>query len=74
VEIQFLAALAAQVAGWEDLAYEMLERGRQEAQAGDLPLLEAVERRLEEAEGDSRDFLVQELLPGTLRQRLMTRP
>jgi tetratricopeptide (TPR) repeat protein len=74
VEAQLLAALTAKGAGWEDLAYEMLERGRQGAQPGDLPLLEAVEERLEEEGEASEVFLSQELLPGALRERLMTRP
>jgi len=74
VEAQLLAALAAESAGWEDLAYEMLERGRQGADAGDLPLLEAVESRLDEGASDSEALLNQEILPGALRERLMTRP
>ena len=74
VEGQFLAALAAASAGFEDLAYEMMERGRQGALAGDLPLLEAVEARLEEGADASKAFLLQEILPGSLRERLMNRP
>lgn len=74
VEAQLLAALVVEVAGWEELAYEMLERGRQGATAGDLPLLEAVEARLEEGEEGAKVLLLQELLPGALRERLMTRP
>jgi len=74
VEAQLLAALAAESAGWEDLAYEMLERGRQGADAGDLSLLEAVESRLDEGASDSEALLNQEILPGALRERLMTRP
>ena len=74
VEAQLLAALAAMGAGWEDLAYEMLERGRQTAQAGDLPLLERVEGRLDGEGEDSLFLLKEELLPGALRERLMTRP
>jgi len=74
VEAQLLAALAAESAGWEDLAYEMLERGRQGADAGDLPLLEAVESRLDEGASDSEALLNPEILPGALRERLMTRP
>ena len=66
-------------AGWADLAYEMLERGRQTAEPGDLPLLEAIEGRLdgEELDGDKEEaqiLLTQELLPGALRERLMIRP
>ncbi len=74
VEAQLLAALAAEVAGWKDLAFEMLERGRQGAVEGDLPLLELVEARLYEGEGETAALLDQEVLPGALRERLMTRP
>ena len=74
VEAQLLAALASEAAGWEDLAYEMMERGRQGALPGDLPLLEAVEGRLNEGMESAKSFLVQELLPGALRERLMVRP
>jgi tetratricopeptide (TPR) repeat protein len=74
VEAQFLAALAASVAGFADLAYELLERGRQNVAAGDLPLLEAVEDRIDEGGEPARNLLVQELLPGALRERLMNRP
>jgi tetratricopeptide (TPR) repeat protein len=74
VEAQLLAALAAGATGWEDLAYEMLERGRQAAEAGDLPLLNAVESRLDEGGPDAANLLDQDLLPGALRERLMTRP
>ncbi len=74
VEAQLLAALAAEAAGWEDLAYEMLERGRLGSVQGDLPLLDLVETRISAGAGESRAFLVQELLAGALRERLMTRP
>jgi tetratricopeptide (TPR) repeat protein len=74
VEAQLLAALAAKSTGAEDLAYEMLERGRQGAQEGDLPLLDEVESRVYEATPPSEDNPIEEVLPGTLRERLMTRP
>ena len=74
VEAQFLAALAAGASGFEDLAYEMMERGRQSALPGDLPLLEMVETRLEEGTESAKTFLLQEILPGALRERLMNRP
>jgi tetratricopeptide (TPR) repeat protein len=74
VEAQLLAALVAEIAGWEDLAYEMMERGRQGATSGDLPLLEAVEDGLDEGGEDAKVLLLQDLLPGALRERLMTRP
>ena len=74
VEAQLLAALAAGAAGWEDLAYEMMERGRQGALPGDLPLLESVESRLDEGSEGAKAFFLQELLTGALRERLMNRP
>ena len=74
VEAQLLAALAAMGAGWVDLAYEMVERGRQTAESGDLLLLETVAGRLEGEEEESRRLLTEELLPGALRGRLMIRP
>ncbi len=74
VEAHLLAALAALVAGWEDLAYEMMEGGRQNALPGDLPLVESVEARLDEGPESAERLLVQELLPGALRGRLMVRP
>jgi len=73
-EAQFLAALAAKAAGWEDLAYEMLERGRQGAREWDLALLEEVEKRVYAENGPEGAEAIQELLPGALRERLMTRP
>lgn len=74
VEAQLLAALVAEAAGWEDLAYEMLERGRQGAEAEDLPLLEAVEGRIHHGESTAEALLDEELLPSALRERLMMRP
>ena len=74
VEAQLLAALAAASAGFEDLAFEILERGRQGAEAGDLSLLEQVEGNLDEGARDASALLAEEILPGVLRQRLMARP
>ena len=74
VEAQFLAALAASASGYEDLAYEMMERGRQVAEAGDLPILEAVEGSIEDGAIASKTLLAQDLLSGALRERLMNRP
>jgi tetratricopeptide (TPR) repeat protein len=73
-EAQLLASLAALASGWEDLAYEMLERARQVATGADLPLLEAVEARLDEEGPEARSFLRLEVLPTLLRERLMARP
>jgi len=74
VEAELLASLAAAAAGWEDLAWDMLERGRQNAEPVDLPLLELVETQLGEGPVPSGSFLAQEILPGALRERLMARP
>ena len=74
MEAQLFASLAAAAAGWEELAYEMLERGRPVAEAGDLPLLEAVEVLLDEGGSETEGFLDKEILPGALRERLMVRP
>jgi hypothetical protein len=56
------------------MTYEMVERGRQTAESGDLLLLETVAGRLEGEEEESRRLLTEELLPGALRGRLMIRP
>jgi tetratricopeptide (TPR) repeat protein len=74
VEAQLLAALAAAGAGREGLAWEMLERGRQNVDPMDLSLIEMVEMRLDEGPESASSFLVHELLPGAMRERLMTRP
>jgi tetratricopeptide (TPR) repeat protein len=74
MEAQLLAALAAEAVGWEDLAYEMMERGRLAALPGDLPLVEMVESRLDEGGESAKALLLQDLLPGALRGRLMNRP
>jgi len=73
-EAQLLAGLAAGAAGFEDLAYEMMERGRTAAEKGDLPLVELVESRLTEGAQACGTCLRQDLLSGSLRQRLMERP
>lgn len=74
VEAQFLAALAASSAGLEDLAWEMLERGRQRAEGMDRDVAEAVDERLVEGAEAAERFLRRYLAPGALRERLMTRP
>ncbi len=74
VEAQVAAALAAQAAGWEATAWEMLERGRQMADREDLELFEEMEEPLEEGAESAASFLAQEVLPVSLHARLMTRP
>jgi superkiller protein 3 len=73
-EAQLLAALAAAAAGWEDLAYEMLERGRMVAIEGDQLLLDMAETRITDGGEGAGDLLTQDLLPLALRERLMQRP
>jgi tetratricopeptide (TPR) repeat protein len=73
-EAQILAALAASAAGWEDLAYEMLERGRLVAVEGDQLLLDLAETRITDGGEEAGDLLTQDLLPSALRERLMQRP
>ena len=73
-EAQLLSCLAAASAGLEDLAYEMMERGRNVATQEDLPVLDLVERGLDQGADASRRFFTDELLPGALRERLMHRP
>jgi tetratricopeptide (TPR) repeat protein len=74
VEAQLLAALGAETAGWEDLAFEMLERGRLSAGREDLDLLEEVETRMAEGPEAAETFLRQDLLASALRERIMQRP
>ena len=74
VEAQFMAALAAAAIGAEDLAYEMVERGRVRAAEGDVVLLQNVEERLDDGADAARRFLMQAVAPDSLRSRLAERP
>ncbi len=74
VEAQLLAALAASAAGQEDLAYEMLERGRMRGAEGDMPLVLEVEERLDSGAESARRLLMEEGVPDSLRSRLAERP
>jgi tetratricopeptide (TPR) repeat protein len=74
VEAQLLAALAAGAAGQEDLAYEMLERGRMRGVEGDMPLVLEVEERLDAGPSFARALLMEEGVPDSLRSRLAERP
>ncbi len=73
-EAQLLAALAACAVGWDDTAYEMVERARQVALSGDLSEVEEVAERVEAGAAYSLEFLLTTMIPGTLRERLMARP
>ena len=74
VEVALLASLAAAACDEPDRAYEMVERARLRAIAGDLPMVDAVLDRVEEGSAPSRAFLNEEVGSGAFRERLMTRP
>ncbi len=74
VEAQLLAALTAAAVEREDLAYEMLERGRMRGAEGDMPLVREVEERLDSGPSFARKLLTEEAVPDSLRSRLAERP
>jgi len=74
VDAQLAAALAACVTGADDLAWEMLERGRMRAGEEDAALVLAVEERLDGGAAAARGLLMDELSPDLLRRRLQERP
>jgi tetratricopeptide (TPR) repeat protein len=74
VEAQALAALAAAAVEREEVALEMLERGRQRAQGADLQMLNEADDRVVEGVAPARELLVNVVGPSSLRERLMTRP
>ena len=73
VEIALLAALAAAACDDPDRAYELIERARINAIAGDLVIVEAVTDRVDDGREASEEFLTEELASSALRERLMTR-
>ena len=73
VEITLLAALAAAVCEDPDRAYELIERARLEAVAGDLAIVEAVLEQVDDGGEASKEFLIEELVSSAFRERLMTR-
>jgi tetratricopeptide (TPR) repeat protein len=74
LEAQLAASLAACVAGAEDVAWEMLERGRLNASDEDAAFVSAVEDRLDGGAEASRSLLMDEMVPDVLRRRLQVRP
>ncbi len=74
VEVALVASLAAAECDEPDRAHELVERARQRAIPGDLPMVEAVLDRVEEGSEPSKAFLNEEVLEGAFRERLMTRP
>ena len=73
-EAQLLAALALAAAGWEDRAYEMLERAHHGDGEVDQTAVAQVSDRIDEGARASEDALTQTMGPSALRERLMVRP
>lgn len=73
-EAQILTALALMADGVQDEAWEFLERGRLVAEGTDELLVRAAEERIEDDEAAARRFLLGEIGPSSLRERLYTRP
>lgn len=74
LEAQLAAALAACAVGSEDLAWEMLERGRLNAEEADAAFVTSVEERLDSGAESARALLEDEVVPDVLRRRLQVRP
>jgi len=74
LDAQLVAALSAAATEREDLAYEMLERARMNAIEADLPLVTAVEDRLDEGTEAATTMLIEDMAPEMLRSRLRERP
>lgn len=73
-EAQVLAALALHAGGWEERAYEMLERARIAVEGFDSGLVDHAESEMESSSGASLEFLKESLGPSVFRERLMVRP
>ncbi len=74
VELQFLSALGAAALGWEDVSYEMLERGRQHGLETDLQMSDVVEEGVVEGGDRALDLLKGQFGPAILHDRLIARP
>ena len=74
IEAQLVAALAGAAAGEEDAPFEMIERARQWAEGSDRALVDEVESRLDEGAEEAAAWLVEQIGPAALRDRMMTRP
>ncbi len=74
VDAQLLAALAASGTGLDGAAYEMLERARMRALAGDLELVESAEEQIDAGPEAAASFLENDMRSDALRVRLKERP
>jgi len=73
IEAHLLAALAA-AEQHEDLAWQLLELARMNAEGVDAELAAAVEERLEDGGGSAQALLMEDFSAGAYRARLMQRP
>ncbi len=74
VQAQILAALALGAAGFEERAYEMVERARMRAEGVDQDSLVSIESRIDDGPEASLDYFNATVAPIALRDRLMARP
>jgi Flp pilus assembly protein TadD len=74
LEAQVLASLSLAASDREDLALEMLERARMQAEAGEAGLLGEVEERIEDGAEAALAYLRSTLGPSAFRERLLQRP
>jgi tetratricopeptide (TPR) repeat protein len=74
LDAQLLASLALSGLGWEDRAWELLERARLHAEAADRGLVAETEAQIEEGAEAALAFLRDTLGPSSFRERLMHRP
>ncbi len=74
VEAQLLAALALTVGGWEDRAFEMLERARLQVDELDRSLVLEVEGLIEDGSEPCLRFLKSSIGPSSFRARMLERP
>ena len=64
----------AAVVGDEDRAYELVERARMAVATEDSELVDEAADRIEAGADAARAHLIDTILPGALRERLMIRP
>ncbi|NNK61997.1 MAG: hypothetical protein HKO98_02225 [Gemmatimonadetes bacterium] len=73
-EAQVITALVCAAEGYEDGAWEMLERGRLAAEGTDALTVNEAEDRMNESPEAALELLRTTLVPSALRERLAARP
>ncbi|HEX2093918.1 MAG TPA: tetratricopeptide repeat protein [Longimicrobiaceae bacterium] len=73
VELQLLSALASAAEGWEEEAWNALSRAELGAEEADAALVQEVEETIEAGAEEAREFLLRELAPSVMRDRLLLR-